>query len=112
MVGCGGKERTRKTRLRKWSQAKGESCQGPTQSTFTPEENMPFVIGFFRKSTTRGSILQGSGYRVKTQIVARVRAQRVVTIRLIHGHGQNSGRDHNIALFEDQGHQNEYSVLG
>lgn len=65
---------------------------------------MPFVIGLFRKCTTRGSILQGSGYRVKTQ--------HVIMIRLIYGHGQDSECDHNIALFGDEGHQNECSVLG
>lgn len=46
-------------------------------------------------------MLQGSGYRVKTQSVASVKAQHVVTIRLIYEHGQDSGCDHNIALFED-----------
>lgn len=75
--------------------------KAPPRAHSLVEGNMPFVIGFFRKCTTRGSMLQGSGYRVKTQSVASVKAQHVVTIRLIYEHGQDSGCDHNIALFED-----------
>lgn len=96
--GRGGKERTRKTRdSGSGARLRVSHVKVPPRSHSLMEGAcMPFVIGLFRKCTAERFVPQGSGYRVGTQ--------HVVMIRLIYGHGQELGCDHNIVLFEDQGH--------